>query len=264
MSYHDGLPTDRPPVAEQLVSFLAPTSFEADQYRTLRHTVERLHRDAGLHVLATTSPAQGDGKTITTLNLAGALAQSGGARILLIDADLRRPSVGRYLPLENDDGRGLTDVISSDGYGLMDTVHRLDALNLSVLPAGRCHTGSYELLNSPRVDVVLKEARRQFDYVLIDTPPVVPFTDARLLARWVDGFFVVVAAHKTPRKLVAEALNLLDPGKVIGVIFNGDDRPQRAHSGYYGYYSYRPDSERSASRASHWWRRSALAGPKRP
>jgi hypothetical protein len=94
----------------------------------------------------------------------------------------------------------------------------------------------------------LREARAFYDYVIIDTPPVVPLVDCRLLGRLVDGFIVVVAANQTPRKLVAEALNLLDPVKVIGVVFNGDDRPLAAHYGYYGY------SQPSGNRAA-WWQR---------
>jgi capsular exopolysaccharide synthesis family protein len=245
---------ERVGIAEPLVSFLAPTSLEADQYRTLRHTVERLRRDAGFKVFAITSPASGDGKTITALNLAGALAQSAEARVLLIDADLRRPSIGAYLALGSR-LPGLSDAILNDDYGLPETICRLDSLNLSVLPAGRPHMGSYELLSSPRVEELLREVRPLYDYILIDTLPLVPFPDCRLLGRWVDGFIIVVAANRTPRKLVAEALHLLDPAKVIGTVFNGDDRPLRAHSGYYGYYSYHYDPTRSAERNPRWWRR---------
>ena len=100
---------------------------------------------------------------------------------------------------------------------------------------------------------MLKEARRHYDCVLIDTPPAVPMPDCRLIERWVDGFFVVVAAHKTPRKLVAETLNLLDPAKLVGVIFNGDDRPMSSYYGYYGDY-YSGSSHRSDRHVS-WWRR---------
>src|SRR5688572_18446821 len=90
------------PLAEQLVSFVAPGSFAADQYRSLRHIVEQMRKESDVRVLAVTSPTPGDGKTLTTLNLAGALAQAAGARVLVIDADLRRPSITGYLPC----GRG--------------------------------------------------------------------------------------------------------------------------------------------------------------
>jgi capsular exopolysaccharide synthesis family protein len=239
---------ERAQVAEPLVSFSAPGSLEADQYRTLRHAIERLRRASGFQVFALTSPGPGDGKTTTTLNLAGSLAQSPQTRVLVIDADLHRPSVAEYLGVTHR-FRGLTDVLLDDGCDLAHAVRRVNALNLSVLLGGGAHR-PYELLSSPRMERLIEEARGLYDYVLIDTPPVVPLADSRLLERWVDGFIVVVAAHKTPRKLLGEALNLLDPAKVLGVVFNGDDRPLAP---YYGYYHPAP-SRPSAVNAALWRR----------
>ena len=236
--------------ADQLVSLNAPNSFVADQYRSLRHTVERLRHESGLHALAVTSPAPGDGKTITTLNLAGAIAQSPYARLLVIDADLRRPSVADYLGLGSLRSPGLADALEKPDLELSRVVRRLERYNLSVLPAGTPRVSPYELLNSPRLEVLLKECRRQYDYVLVDTPPAIPMPDCRLIERAVDGFFVVVAAHKTPRHLTAEAIGVLDPAKLAGVIFNGDDRPMSSYYGYYGGY-YGTSSRMSES----WWRR---------
>src|SRR2546429_2716767 len=79
------------------------------------------------------------------------------------------------------------------------------------------------------------QASRQYDYVILDTPPLAAVQDARLIADWVDGFVMVVAAHRTPRKLFEEALNVMDPAKLIGLVFNGDDRRR---SDYHGYYYY--------------------------
>jgi capsular exopolysaccharide synthesis family protein len=226
-------------VAEQLVSLVAPSSVEADQYRALRHAIERLHRDSGLHVIAVTSPGAGEGKTVTTLNLAASLAQSSDTRVLVIDADLHRPSVGAYLGLDPTSAPGLADIIRSARPGFGDSIRQIAPFNLSVVLAGDVETGAYELLNSPRMEQLLTEARQSFDYVLIDTPPVVPLPDSRLLTRWVDGFLIVVAAHKTPRKALREALTLVDSAKTIGLVFNGDDRPLSPYSSYYGYYGRR-------------------------
>jgi len=226
-------------VAEQLVSLVAPSSVEADQYRALRHTIERLHRDAALQVIAVTSPGAGEGKTVTTLNLAASLAQAPATRVLVIDADLHRPSVGSYLGIDSGRAPGLADVIGSDRPGFGDSIHHVEPFNLSVVLAGEVEAGAYELLNSARMELLLSEARQSFDYVLIDTPPVVPLPDSRLLTRWVDGFLIVVAAHKTPRKALAEALSLVDSAKTIGMVFNGDDRPLSPYSSYYGYYGRR-------------------------
>jgi len=236
--------------ARQLVSLVAPTSVEADQYRGLRHTIERMHRENGLGILAVTSPGAGEGKTVTTLNLAGALAQSEHARVLVIDADLHRPSVGEYLGIPLPHTPGLAEAIAQGGGELDGSIRRLDPLNLSVVLAGDGQSSAYEVLNSPQVENLLADARRRFDYVLVDTPPVVPVPDCRLLSQWVDGFVVVVAAHKTPRKMLAEALNLLDTAKVIGTIFNGDDRPLSPYSNYYGYYGPRKNSSGSSGGGS--------------
>jgi len=219
-------------IAEQLVSLVAPTSVAADQYRALRHTIESLRKDAGFHAIAVTSPSPGDGKTVTTLNLAGSLAQARDARVLVVDADLRKPSVAAYLALDGLRSPGLSDALRDSRYELHQIVRHVKGFNLWVVPAGPPELAPYELLSSARFDALLRQARRDFDCVLVDTPPSLLMPDCRLIERWVDGFILVVAAHKTPRKLVAEALSLLDPAKMLGVVFNADDRPT---AGYYGY-----------------------------
>ncbi|MBI2469467.1 MAG: CpsD/CapB family tyrosine-protein kinase [Candidatus Rokubacteria bacterium] len=222
-------------VEEHLVSLVAPGSFEAEQYRALRHVVEDSRRTRVLTVVAVSSPGDGEGKTTTAINLAGALAQAPDARILLVDADLRRSSVAARLGLD-EGGPGLVDVILDPGLALEDVVRSLKGFNLRVLTVGRRTTKPYELLKSPRLGELLEEARQRYDHVVIDTAPVVPISDSRLIAGWVDGFLLVVAARRTRRELLEEALNLLDPAKVVGLVFNGDDRPS---SGYYGYYGAR-------------------------
>lgn len=237
---------DRARISEKLVSLVARDSCAADQYRALRQTVERLRRERGFQVIGVTSPCPGDGKTVTTLNLAGALAQSPDSRVLVVDADLRRPSVAEYLALPRTSSPGLAEAILDPAYDLAGVVRCLDTFNLSVLPAGTPQVTPYELLNSPRLEGLLRDARRMYDCVLIDTPPAVALPDCRLVERFVDAFLVVVAAHKTPRKLVAEALNVIDPAKIAGVVFNADDRSRPSEYGY-GYYGY---PERVT-----WWQR---------
>ena len=222
-------------IAEQLVSLVAPGSVAADQYRALRHTIEHLRKDSGVQAIAVTSPSPGDGKTVTTLNLAGALAQAQGARVLVVDADLRKPSVAAYLALDGLRSPGLADALRDSRFELHQLVRHLKGFNLWVVPAGPPEMTPYELLSSPRFDELMREARRDFDCVLVDTPPSLLMPDCRLIERWVDGVVLVVAAHKTPRKLVGEALNVLDPAKMLGVIFNADDQPTSSYYGYYGH-----------------------------
>ena len=210
-------------VDDHLVSLVTPAAFEAEQYRALRHIVEQLHKSAGLSVIAVSSPAVGDGKTTTAINLAGALAQAPEARVLLIEADLRRPSIGRLLGFGEVTGRGLVDAVQDRSLSLGQVVRPRPPFNMHVLLAGQAPATPYELLKSPRVGELLDAARQQYDYVVLDTPPLVAVQDCRVIARWIDGLLVVVAAHRTPRRLVEEALSVVDPAKIIGLVFNGDD-----------------------------------------
>ena len=177
--------------------------------------MEHLRKSAELGVVAISSPGDGDGKTTTAINLAGALAQAPDARVLLIDADLRRSAVLGRLGLP-DDAPGVVDLVQDRQLRLEDVVRPLPGLNFSVLPAGRHTATPYEVLKSPAVADLLAEARRRYDYVILDTPPVVPVPDCRILEKLVDGVLLVVGANRTPRRMVEEALSLLDAAKLVG------------------------------------------------
>jgi len=222
---------------EHLVSLLAPTSFEAEQYRALRHLIEQRGKSTALSVVAVSSPGVADGKTTTAINLAGALAQAPDARVLLIDADLRGAAVAARLGWDARVGPGLADAILDASLTLETAAHACPHLNLSVLPAGRRPSATYEVLKSPRVGELLAEARKRYDYVILDTPPLVLVPDCRVIEKWVDGFLIVVTAHRTGRKFLGEALNLAERTKVVGLVFNGDDRHLSRNS--YGSYATR-------------------------
>jgi capsular exopolysaccharide synthesis family protein len=217
-----------------LVSLKAPMSFAAEQYQGLRMTVEQLKRLRDVRLVAVTSPSAGDGKTVTAINLAAVLSSGSNARVLLIDADLRRPAVGTRLGIDDSGTRGLVDAVTDETVLLDDVTHRVSD-TLSIVPAGVARVATHEILRSPRLARLLRDAREQYDYVVLDTPPLLPVFDAAMVAKLVDGLFVVVAANQTPRKLLAEALVLLDPSAVLGIVFNRDKQPL---FGYYGS-SYR-------------------------
>ena len=221
-------------VEEHLVTLLAPTSFESEQYRTLRTLLEARRQDGGPAVIAVSSPSVGDGKTTTAINLAAVLAEGEESRVLLIDADLRNPSVAGKLGLSRSIA-GLTHALRARGTSLDDLVLRRPPFNIDVLLAGQSSKAPYELLKSSVFADLLKEARRRYEFVVIDTPPIVSLPDCRLIGNLVDGFLIVVAAHRTPKKLVEEALNAVDPEKVLGLIFNGDEQ---GLSGYRYRYPY--------------------------
>jgi protein-tyrosine kinase len=213
-----------------LVSLVTPATFEAEQYRALRQIIEEARVRSGITVVAISSPSVGDGKSTTAINLAGALAQSPETRVLLVDTDLRRPSIAASLGLQMFPSPGLVGAITDASLTVADIVRRRPPFNLDVLPAGDRPTAPYELLRSPRFGELLQEARRLYDYVILDTPPLVAVPDCRVIADFVDRFVVVVAAHRTPKRLLEDALSVMEPEKVIGLVFNRDDRPL---SGYY-------------------------------
>ena len=146
-----------------------------------------------------TSGDGGDGKTTTAINLAGALAQSALNNVLLIDADLRHPSMADRLGLDQSRVRGLVDLVQDPSLSLERLVRRLPTFNLSVLPAGRPVANEYELLRSPRLTELLEDARQRYHFIILDVPPLPPVPDCRVIGDSVDGFIVVVAAHRTTR-----------------------------------------------------------------
>jgi capsular exopolysaccharide synthesis family protein len=232
----------------RLVTLTSPTSFAAEQYQGLRLTVERLGRARNAQVIAVTSPGAGEGKTVTAINLAGALARGTEARVLLIDADLRRPAIAKNLGIGEEADKGLSELVVNPELSIDAVVHIVQPFNLAVIRAGNPTKSIHQILRSPRIEQIIQEARRQYDFVVIDTPPLLPVFDSALLSRLVDGLLVVVAANQTPRKLLGEALNLLDSSKVLGIVFNRDDRPL---FGYYDAYyrEYFPDASGVASEA---------------
>jgi capsular exopolysaccharide synthesis family protein len=239
-------------VNKRLVSLTAPASLEAEQYQNLRLKLQRLKAARDIRMIALTSPTSGDGKTLSAINVAGALARGSGSRpaapepgqrakagVLLIDADLRRPAVARQLGVA-EDAPGLADLVVDGNMALADVVQPLD-FGFSVIPAGAPTIPIHLIFESPRLEQLLREARDTYDFVVLDTPPFLPVSDSRLLAQWVDGLILVVAAHKTPRKLLEETLNLLDGSTVLGILFNRDDRPFFGYRRHY-YRGYFPQT----------------------
>lgn len=221
---------------ERLVSLTAPATIEAEQYRTLALLLEQRRHHGLLQVIAVSSPTMGDGKTVTAVNLAGALAQSAQTRVLLIDADFRKPSIPAQLGLREGQAVGLRDAVLDQDLALKDLVMRLPAWNLSVVTAGRAQVMPHEVFKSPRFEEVITEARRTYEWIVVDTPPLVLAPDCLMLSRSVDGFVMIVRAHKTSRKEIGEALNILGPSKLLGLVFNEDDDLLDSY-GYGAYFS---------------------------
>jgi Mrp family chromosome partitioning ATPase len=146
--------------------------------------------------------------------------------------------VGQLLGFGAAPHRGLVDAILDSQVTLGQVAVTRSPFNLSIVLAGQTPPSPYEVLKSPRLPELLDEARANYDYVILDAPPLVSVQDCRVIARWVDGLILVVAAHLTPKRLVEEALNVVDPAKMLGFVFNGDDHGfARLYGGQRGAYA---------------------------
>ncbi|WP_182174583.1 polysaccharide biosynthesis tyrosine autokinase [Flaviflexus equikiangi] len=205
----------------------------AEAYRRLRTNISFIglggERRSSL-VITSTMP--GEGKTQTSVNLAKVLAQSGDS-VLLIDADLRRPQVAARLGLDSE--LGLADVLTRRGTLADLTIPAMS--NLWVLPAGTVPPNPSELLGSKAMESLLQVAEREFDHVIIDTPPVLPVTDATILASRTGGAILVTRANQTRDAQVEATLETLETGsaEVVGFVLN--DVSVSALNDRYGYYS---------------------------
>jgi len=221
----------------KLVSLVAPGSFEADQYESLRHLVRWSAETHGHKVFVVTSAAPGDGKTLTSVNLAGALAHGAEARVLLVEGDLRQPAVLAMLGLdESAHPTGLVQVALS-GSTLHDVVRRDPKHRLHLAPAGEPSGSPYDVLSAPPVSRFFEDARRHFDFVVVDAPPAVGFPDYRLLEKLADASLLVVSEGVTPRRMLQLAVENVDAKKSMGIVLNRAD--VRDVSRYYESY-YRP------------------------
>ena len=237
VTYEPSVPTtvclDDTRLHTRLVLFTDPQSTGCEQYRTLRTQVFHAAERQLTQVILVTSAVAGEGKTSTILNLAWAIAQSKEKRVLVIDSDLRRPSVSSYLGLDFELGFG--EVINEVSEALPSIVRVADS-SLYILSSSREAAQPAESLSKERVGETLNELRRYFDYILIDAPPVVAFADARLLANHADAVIVVVRAGVAGHSTVERAIEALPSNRILGVVLNGAD--QMSEVGYYGYYGY--------------------------
>ena len=227
----DAMPHVNAEFDPHLVAALAPTSLAAEQYRSLRTRLRQAENGRPLRMIAVTSPNKGDGKSLTAANLALTMAQEFQQRVLLVDCDLRRPSVHHLFGL--GDGPGLGDVLMNVAE-LDQVLVALPEHHLTVLPAGIPPTNPAELLGSATMRRVLDTLRTRFDRILIDVPPVAPLADLHVLAPMVDGLLMIVRAGVTPKPAIERALSGLDTSKVLGLVLN-DAGTSAAGYGYGGY-----------------------------
>ncbi|HEY5881078.1 MAG TPA: polysaccharide biosynthesis tyrosine autokinase [Nakamurella sp.] len=211
-------------------------SIQAEALRQVRTSLQFVDVESRVQVVVITSSISGEGKSTAATNLAISFRQS-GRKVLLIDADLRRPRVSAYLGLEGS--VGLTNVLAEQ-VTLDDVVQPWGGGGMMVLPSGSIPPNPSELLGSERMAELLATLRKNYDIIVIDTPPLLPVTDAAVLATQADGAALVARYGKVSRNQVGRAVRSLRAvdGRLLGTILNG--APRRGHDGYesYGYGAY--------------------------
>lgn len=218
----------------RLVTLLYPRSSTAESYRTLRTNVEFAAVDAQVRTLLVTSASPGEGKTVTAANLAVVFAQA-GRRVLLVDADLRRPAVHRIFDVPNT--IGLTTMLRDEGARPEAVVRATEQANLFVLTTGPLPPNPAELLGSHRMQLVLESLRQHADMVIFDSPPLQAVTDAAVLSTFVDGTILVLRAGHTRRGTVRRAREALARAgaNVLGAVLNQVTVKDTLHyPSYYG------------------------------
>jgi capsular exopolysaccharide synthesis family protein len=208
-----------------------PTSVAAEQYRLLRTRLEGLDRGRRAQLVLVTSPGSGDGKTTTSANLALTMAQDFNHNVILVEADMRRPTLAGLCGLNPD--RGLVDVLIG-GAPLDDVLVQLPDQNLFVLPAGQVTNRSTELLGSTMMTRLIETLRTRFDRIVIDSPPVT-LADTHVLARLADGVLIVVRAGITSRPALEHALEGVERERITGLVLNDVDPSVGAYPGAYAW-----------------------------
>lgn len=232
-----------------LIAAINPFSTTAEQYRKIRTNIEFSSAEKKIKSLVITSSGPSEGKSTTAANLAIVFANT-GSRVLLVDADLRKPSVALSFKIPNVNGLSnyLTEGNSVSGSFTSESMYmtqgssaidnrliETNTENLYLMPSGPTPPNPSELLRSQRMQELVKILEDSFDLVIFDMPPVVTVTDAQILSAYVDGTILVIRERATKKQAIIEAKKLLDmvQAKIIGVIYNGKKQGEDSYY-YYG------------------------------
>ena len=217
-----------------LVTANDPNTPVAEEYRKLKSVLVKLTREGSLkNMLLVTSSVSSEWKSITALNLALAMAMEFDHTVLLIDADLRKPSIHSYLGMEQ--GAGLSECLQ-DGANVQDVLIKTGIGRLSVLPAGRKVRNPAEIFSSQKTKDFFSGIKNRYRdrYIIIDTPPVLPFAETRSMSSFADGVVLVIKEGSVPLRNVTETLDCLKGTDILGIVYN--DTTQDGHSSSHEYY----------------------------
>jgi capsular exopolysaccharide synthesis family protein len=217
---------------ERLVIHQNADPIAVEQYRRLAAVLHQAQVDIGTKVVMVASAQASEGKTLTAANLALTLSESYRRRVLLIDADLRRPALSRLFQLPNRSG--LSEDLRSSGERPLHITNLSESLAL--IPGGGADSDPMAGLTSGRMQQIIAQASTSFDWVILDTPPVALLSDTHLLVAMVDAAVLVINAGSTPHRLVQQAVETLGREKIVGVVLNRVGSEGLNDSNYYEYY----------------------------
>lgn len=208
----------------------APKSIDAEAYRSLRSNIEYSSFDDEYRAIVVTSSVPGEGKSTTSGNLALSLAQSGN-KVLLVDCDMRKPSIHKKFKISNMSGTAEL-LLRKESF---EDVANFYNENLTIITAGKIPPNPSEMLSSRAMTAFIKEMKKEFKYIILDTPPLQAVTDAQVLSTKADGVLLVVRAGSTKREMVLNSVDLIKKvhGKIIGTVLNGVENKKNNYY-YYG------------------------------
>jgi capsular exopolysaccharide synthesis family protein len=222
----------------ELIVHNKPKSPISESYRSLRTNIQFANLDNNMKTILVTSATPGEGKTLTLINLAVAMAQN-GQKVLIVDCDMRKPRIHKALEISNK--AGLAEYLMY-GEDISRFINRIDTLNIDVMTSGKIPGNPSELLHSNVMKETVESLKGKYDYVFFDSPPVVPVTDAIVMSSYIEGAVLVIASGKLEIDMAKKAKeSLVASGiEILGVVLN--KIPMNDSKAYHSYYYYYEES----------------------
>jgi capsular exopolysaccharide synthesis family protein len=217
-----------------IVTIHDPGSVAAEQYRILAMKVQQQCDPLGAKAIMITSSAGGEGKSLTAINLAMALSATASGRVLLIDADMRKPRIADYLQLTTSEDASFQHLLLRGDGAPERYITRFN--DIDVIPGGVAEANPVAALSSPKARALFEGLKQKFAYIVVDTPPVLPIADSHLLAGLTDKVLLVVRARRTPRELFQHAVEGFDTASLLGAVLNDVDYQRSRYAYAYEYY----------------------------
>ena len=234
----------------KLVSFFAPTSIASEQYRRLRTYIIRPGMENSPKTILVTSAMAGEGKSLTAINLAIAIATELHSHALIVDCDLRNPTLSRWFGFR--EVKGLSDYLTGEA-SLQDLLVKTSLDKLSILPGGALQDNPAELIGSNKMKSLVADLKARYAdrYIILDSSPLLATTEPSVLNEMADGILLVIKSGDTPRESIQQALKLLDKKKIIGAVLNNVEFKTEAmirryfgtNRYYYDYHYFKSDLE---------------------